>query len=108
MGKVHMMMSRSGKVRRMTPRVEPKDKPVKEPVGRKKKRQQYEKKLKSENKDEGKIFEEDNADDEYYYDYEDKCVDKEISVKDKLADGEKDIECNNIIFKESELKDKFS
>ena len=41
MGKKHGSLTRAGKVRKQTPKVEKKDRPKKLPVGRAKKRKQY-------------------------------------------------------------------
>ena len=41
MGKVHGSLTRAGKVRKQTPKVEKKDRPKKLPVGRAKRRRQY-------------------------------------------------------------------
>ena len=41
MGKVHGSLTRAGKVRKQTPKVEKKDRPRKLPVGRAKRRRQY-------------------------------------------------------------------
>ncbi len=41
MGKKHGSLTRAGKVRKQTPKVEPKERPKKLPVGRAKKRKQY-------------------------------------------------------------------
>lgn len=43
MGKKHGSLTRAGKVRKQTPKVEPKERPKKVPVGRAKKRKQYSK-----------------------------------------------------------------
>lgn len=43
MGKKHGALTRAGKVRKQTPKVEPKERPRKLPVGRAKKRIQYKK-----------------------------------------------------------------
>ena len=41
MGKVHGSLTRAGKVRKQTPKVDKKDRPKKLPVGRAKRRRQY-------------------------------------------------------------------
>lgn len=41
MGKVHGSLTRAGKVRKQTPKVEKKDRPKKLPVGRAKRRRQF-------------------------------------------------------------------
>ena len=41
MGKKHGSLTRSGKVRKQTPKVDPKERPRKRPGGRAKKRKQY-------------------------------------------------------------------
>ena len=41
MGKKHGSLTRAGKVRKQTPKVEPKERPKKLPVGRAKKRKQF-------------------------------------------------------------------
>ena len=43
MGKVHGSLTRAGKVRKQTPKAEPKERPRKLVVGRAKKRKQYQK-----------------------------------------------------------------